>query len=219
MVWIGYTLFMGGVFVFGRISLALGVFFAVICLFVGVGIAKYIDLKISSERTPTIYWVINKSLPLAIIAASIIVILWFVFMATAAALSGEYYKIALFFFNWELTPENLKFKTMRELADWIFGFANVTLVFVLLMLTIFTSWFSHSLMLFQDLNLSDAKEQGMKAAVKNQNAIYKLMGFIIAQAILCSSITPLLTPFLYMLTSSLLYVSYKSIFEIKSDIN
>jgi hypothetical protein len=219
MIWLGYCVFMGVVFVFGRISLALGIFVAVSCLFVGVGIAKYIDLKSSGNKIPGIFWAINKSLPLAILAAITIMLLWFVFLTVSAVLSNHYDTIWLFFFNWELTEENLALKTTRELANWLFGYANVALVFALLMLTTFLSWFTHSLMLFQDLSLTKAKEKGSKASAKNQNAVYKLMGFIIVQAILCSSITPLLTPFLYMLTSSLLYVSYKRIFETTSEIS
>jgi hypothetical protein len=33
---------------------------------------------------------------------------------------------------------------------------------------------------------------------------------------MCGGLTPLLTPVLYMLTSTLMYVSYKHLFEIKA---
>jgi hypothetical protein len=212
VVWVGYTLFIGIVLVLGRISLALGIFLAVTCLFVGVGIAKYMDIKATPQRVK-LSWAISQSLPLAVLAASTIVLCWFIFMAIAAIYSGEFYKIGQFFFYWQLTPENLNKPSSREIASWIYGYANVTLIFTLLMMTSFASWFSHSLMLFKDYSWSKAKEQGNKAVNKHQNALYKLLGFVFFEAILCASITPLLTPVLYMLTSTLLYVSYRNIFE------
>lgn len=210
LVWFGYTLFMGVVLVLGRISPALGIFIAVICLFVGVGIAKYIDMK-SSEQRVSLSLAINKSLPLAILAATVIVLCWFVFMALANIMSGEPEKIGQFFFYWQLTPENLNHKSSRELASWLYGYANIALIFSLLMMTTFASWFSHSLMLFKDYSWSKAKEVGNQAVAKHQNALYKLLAFVFLEAMLCASVTPLLTPILYMLTSSLMYISYQNI--------
>jgi hypothetical protein len=212
-VWAGYTLFTGIILILGRVSLALGIFLSVTCLFVGVGVAKYIDIKYSAENPVGFYWAINKSLPLAVLAAISIVIFWFVFMAIANIFSGELYKIGQFFFNWELTPDNLNHKSMRETADWIYGYANVTLMFVLLMLTTFASWFSYPLMLFKNYSWSEAKARGNQAVTKHQKAMYILLGFIFAEAILCTTVTPLLTPVLYMLTSTMMYVTYKGIFE------
>ncbi|MGZ8184864.1 MAG: hypothetical protein ACXWTK_03240 [Methylobacter sp.] len=213
-VWAGYCLFTGVILSVGRISLALGVFFSVTCLFVGVGVAKYIDLKYSGDYSVGLYWAINKSLPLAVLAASCIVICWFVFMALANIFSGEFYKIGQFFFYWELTPENLHNKSMRQVASWIYAYANVTLIFVLLMVTTFASWFSYPLMLFRNYSWSEAKEQGDKAAAKNQKALYMLLGFVIMEALICTGITPLLTPILYMLVSTLMYISYKNVFMV-----
>jgi hypothetical protein len=82
------------------------------------------------------------------------------------------------------------------------------------MLTTFASWFSYPLMLFKDYSWSQAKEDGNYAVSRNQNAMYKMLGFIFAEAILCTTVTPLLTPVLYMLTSTMIYVSYKAIFEV-----
>ena len=212
-VWAGYTLFTGIILILGRVSLALGIFLSVTSLFVGVGIAKYIDIKYSAENPVGFYWAINKSLPLAVLAAISIVIFWFVFMAIANIFSGELYKIGQFFFNWELTPENLSHQSMRETANWIYGYANVTLMFVLLMLTTFASWFSYPLMLFKNYSWSEAKIRGNLAVSKHQKAMYKLLGFIFAEAILCTTVTPLLTPVLCMLTSTMIYVTYKGIFE------
>ena len=212
-VWAGYTLFTGVILVLGRVSLALGIFLSVTSLFVGIGVAKYIDLKYSKENPVGFFWAVNKSLPLAVLAASSIVVFWFVFMLVANLFTGEFYKIGQFFFFWELTPENLNHRSTREIADWIYSYANVTLIFTLLMLTTFASWFSYPLMLFKDYSWSQAKVDGNYAVSRNQNAMYKMLGFIFAEAILCTTVTPLLTPVLYMLTSTMMYVSYKRIFE------
>ena len=213
-VWAGYTLFVGMIMPLGRVSLALGILLSVTSLFVGVGIAKYIDLKYSAENPVGFYWAINKSLPLAVLAAGTIMVFWFAFMVVANLFTGELYKIGQFFFFWELTPENLNHKSTREIANWIYAYANITLIFTLLMLTTFASWFSYPLMLFKSYSWSQAKEDGDYAVSRNQNAIYKLLGFTFAEAILCTSVTPLLTPVLYMLTSTMMYVSYKGIFEV-----
>jgi len=212
--WAGYTLFVGMLMPLGRVSLALGILLSVTSLFVGVGIAKYIDLKYSAENPVGFYWAINKSLPLAVLAAGTIMVFWFAFMVVANLFTGELYKIGQFFFFWELTPENLNHKSTREIANWIYAYANITLIFTLLMLTTFASWFSYPLMLFKSYSWSQAKEDGDYAVSRNQNAIYKLLGFTFAEAILCTSVTPLLTPVLYMLTSTMMYVSYKGIFEV-----
>lgn len=209
LVWFGYTLFMGVVLMLGRISPALGIFLSVNCLFVGVGIAKYIDIK-SSEQPVRLSYAINKSLPLAILAAITIVLCWFVLMSLANLFAGEPEKIGQFFFYWQLTPENLNHKSSRELASWLYGYANITLIFTLLMMTTFASWFSHSLMLFKDYSWSLAKEVGNVLMAKHQNALYKLLGFVFLEAVLCASVTPLLTPVLYMLTSTLMYISYRN---------
>lgn len=206
-------MFVGIILVLGRISLALGILLSVTSLFVGVGVAKYIDIKYSAENPVGFYWAVNKSLPLAVLAAGTIVVFWFVFMVVANLFTGEWYKIGQFFFFWELTPENLYDKSTREIADWIYSYSNITLIFTLLMLTTFASWFSYPLMLFQNHSWSQAIELGNYAVSRNQNAIYKMLGFIFAEALLCTTVTPLLTPVLYMLTSTMMYISYRGIFE------
>jgi len=208
LVWFSYTLFMGVVLVIGRVSPALGIFLAVLCLFVGVGIAKYIDVK-SSEQRVSLSYAITKSLPLAILAATVIVLCWFVFMALANIFSGEPEKIGQFFFYWHAPPD-LAYKSSHELASWLYGYANIALIFTLLMMTTFASWYSHSLMLFKDYSWSLAKKVGGDLTTKHQNALYKLVGFVFLEAVLCMSVTPLLTPVLYMLTSTLMYISYQN---------
>ncbi len=213
-IWVGYTLFVAVILCIGRISYALGIFSAVVSLFVGVGIAKYIDLKhFSPEQSVGLVWAIKKSLPLAIIAGMAIVICWFVFSALANILNGQAEMISYFFFDWQYTPENLKRRTTRELAIWIYGYANITLIFTLLMLATFASWYSYPLMLFKDYTWSQAKEVGREESAKHRDAYYKTLVFLIFEAVLCTEITPLLTPVLYTLTSTFMFVTYKSFFE------
>lgn len=213
-VWFGYCGFMGIVLILGKISMAIGIFAAVAGLFVGVGLAKYIDMRATSSHQVDFWWAVNKSLPLAILAAGGIVICWFVFMLSASLLTGEYFKIPQFFFHWELTPANLRRESIQALMAWVYSYANVTLIFTLLMLTSFVGWFSHPLMLFKGTRWSVAKQQSDRAVARNQSALYKMLGFVFFEATLCTSVTPLLTPVLFMLVSTLLYVSYKEIFEV-----
>jgi hypothetical protein len=213
LVWIGYMLVIGLLLGVGRVSLALGVFLSVTSLFVGVGVAKYTDLKSSAGHSVSLYWAISKSLPLAVLAALSIVLCWFVFRLAVNIYSEEWEKIAQFFYYWELTPENMDDKSLRQLAGWLYSSAIVALIFVLLMLTTFASWFSYPLMLFKSYTWSQAKEQGNKAVTRHLSAIYKLLGFVFAAVFIGGGMMPLLTPVLYALVSTLMYVSYQTIFE------
>lgn len=208
MVWLGYVLFCSLIFAVARVSLALGVFLAICCVFVGVGVAAYIDQKIDSLRKA-----LNQTLPLAIIAAATLVSCWFIFRLVANLYSGEYIKILQFFFLWELTPENLDGKSLRQLIGWLYSAAIMTPIFLMLMLNSFASWFSFPLMVFKKHPWSVAKEQGRQASVAHSSAFYKLMSLLFALAILGNSIIPIFTPLFYMLLSSLMYVSYKNVFE------
>jgi len=182
-------------------------------LFVGVGLAKYIDMKASTNTSLSFYRAIVKSLPLAILAAGSLVICWFAFRMTANIYSGELYKIGRFFFYWELTAEHLNNKSTHQIAAWLYLPAIITLFFTLLMLTTFASWFSYPLMLFKNYTWSQARQQGNEVSVKNQAAMYRLLAFIFAAAFISAGAIPLLTPVLYMLVSTLMYVSYKTVFE------
>jgi hypothetical protein len=213
LVWAGYTLFIGILFSVGRVSLALGVFLSVTCLFVGVGVAKYIDLKSVTKTSVSFNWAVRRSLPLAVLAASSIVFCWFVFRIVANIYSGEIYKISQFFFYWDIRSENLDDKSMRQIAAWIYSSSMATLLFVLLMLTSFANWFSYPLMLFKNYSWSQAKERGNKASTENHVAMYKLLAFVFAAVLIGAGVMPLLTPVLYMLVSTLMYVSYKAVFE------
>jgi len=134
-------------------------------------------------------------------------------MAIANIVNGQFSMISYFFFDWQFTPENLNRRTTRELGIWLYGYANITLIFVLLMLTTFASWYSYPLMLFKDYTWSQAKEAGNYEVATQKGALYKTLAFLIFEAILCTEITPLLTPVLYMLTSTFMFVTYKSFFE------
>ncbi|MGZ4994040.1 MAG: hypothetical protein ACXV79_07745 [Methylobacter sp.] len=213
LLWAGYTVFIGLLLGIERVSLALGIFLAVTGLFVGVGVAQYIDIKSSTDTSLNFYRAITKSLPLAVLAAASLVICWFVFRMTANIYSGELYKIGYFFFYWELSTEHLDNKSMHQIAGWLYLPAIITLLFTLLMLTTFASWFSYPLMLFKDYSWSQARQQGNKASVKNQAAMYKLLAFIFSAVFIGAGIIPLLTPVLYMIVSTLMYVSYKTVFE------
>ena len=213
-IWVSYTLFVAVILCIGRISYALGIFSAVVSLFVGVGVAKYIDLKqYSPDQAVGFSWAVKKSLPLAIIIGGMIVVCWFIFSALANILNGQADMISYFFFDWQYTPENLKRRDTRELAIWLYGYANITLIFTLLMLATFASWYSYPLMLFKDYTWSQAKELGRQESAKHKDAYYKTLVFLVFEAIICTEITPILTPVLYMLTSTLMFVTYKSFFE------
>ena len=212
-IWTACTLFIGLVLCIYRISYALGIFSSVALLFVGVGVAKYIDLKHSGQQPVGLFWAIKKSLPLAIIMGGMITVCWFIFSAMANILNGQPEMISYFFFDWQLTPENLNRRDTRELAIFFYGYANITLIFTLLMIATFASWYSYPLMLFKDYRWSQAKEAGRQVSDTQKEAYYKMLLFLIFEAILCAEITPLLTPVLYMLTSTFMFVTYKSFFE------
>jgi len=212
-LWLAYTLFVALILCLGRASYALGIFSAVVSLFVGVGIAKYSDLKHSDVASVGFVWAIKKSLPLAILAGMAIVFCWFIFSALANILDGHVEMITYFFFDWQYTPENLNRLDTREIAIWLYGYANIALIFTLLMFVTFASWFSYPLMLFKDYTWSQAKEAGKQESGVQKEAFYKMLAFLIFEAFLCAVITPLLTPVLYVLTSIFMFVSYKTCFE------
>ena len=103
------------------------------------------------------------------------------------------------------------------LPDWdLAGLAAVPgigPVFVLMMMMTFASWFSYALMLFKDFSWSRAKEAGKQEEASCRDALYKTLAFLVGEAILCTEVTPFLTPVLYMLTSTFMFISYKDYFE------
>lgn len=211
-LWASYTLFIAVLLLIGHVSPVLGIFSATVCLLVGVGLAKYTELRTSAQPI-RFSQAIRNSLPLAVIAAASFVGFWFVFVALANLLSGQFEKIGQFFIHWEFTDEHLKDRSIREISAWIYGYANAALILGLLLLNTYVSWFSYPLMLFKDTRFSQAKQRSEAAIAKCQGPLYKLIGFIFIEAVLCLTVTPLLTPVLYALTSSMMYISYKSMFE------
>lgn len=213
VVWCGCCLALGVLMPLGRLSLALGVLVSLTSLFAGVGVAKYIDLRHRNDDPVPLSWALKKSLPLALLAAGSLVACWALFRIAAGIVAGDWQAIAKFFFQWEFTSENLRgLSNTRELAIWLFGYASVALIFCLLMMGSFANWFSYPLMLFRNYRWSAARDSGRAAASAHAGAFYKMQGFIVLQALLCLSVIPLLTPVLYMLTSTLMYVSYQSLF-------
>ena len=215
-IWCGYTLVMALLFAVGKVSLALGIVISVSCFFVGVGVAKYIDMQHNQQTTQPLSWAIYNSLPLALLAAMTMLLLWFIFMAFYNVLSGEYSNILRFFFDWDLGVQHFKRKTVREVASWLYAYTDITLLFTLLMLCTFGSWFSFPLMLFQDYHWSVAKRLGDDTLATRKKTYYNMLAFLFFEALMCAALTPLLTPIFYMLTSTLMYLSYKNLFEIKS---
>jgi hypothetical protein len=214
LVWWGYTLFTGLVLGLFRISYALGIFGAVVCLLVGIGVNKYIDMKKNTpEQAVGLFWAIKKSLPLAILAGLTLVVCWFIFAALGNILNGEIDKISYFFFDWQYTEHNVRGMDQRQLAIFLFGYANVTFIFALLMMVGFANWYSYPLMLFKDYTWSQAKQAGREQTANHTEAYYKTLAFLIVHAVLCTEILPWLTPFLYMLTSNFIFLSYKQFFE------
>jgi hypothetical protein len=209
VTWFGFALFIAIIQAIGKFSPAVGIFSSVTLLFVGVGVAKYIDLKHSDESPVGFFWAIQKSLPLAMIAGLGVDLFWFVFTTLANILSGDFDKILMFFFNWELSPAFLKRGTVHEIASWIYTYADMALILSLLLLITFGSWFSYPFMLFNNYTWTEAKKQGDWITAKNRSAIYYMLGFIFLNAVLFSGLMPLFTPVLYMLVSTLMYISYK----------
>jgi hypothetical protein len=215
-IWCGYTLAVALILSVGKVSLAFGVCAAVTCLFVGVGVSKYIDMRHARQTNQPVSWAINKSLPLALLAGFAMAACWFAFMAFSHLLSGEYGKIVDFFLQLDFSDAHLRRKNVREITSWLYDYANMAFIFTLLMLCTFGSWFSYPLMLFQDYSWSRAKSLGDSTLATRKKTYYNMLAFLIFEALMCSSLTPLLTPVLYMLTSTLMYVSYKNMFELKA---
>ncbi len=207
LLWLSSVLFLAVFLALGRVSLALGILFSVSSLFIGVVIVDFIQ-----RGTGTLIKAILRQLPLAFSLAVILLVFWFVFRVVANIYAEETEKIAQFFFHWELTDENFQDKVYRQIIVWLYSSAIVTLIFVLLMLNSFGSWFSFPLMAFKQASWTEARDLGKQAAVDNAGAMYKLTAFLLITAFVAMGLVPLLIPLFYMLVSTLMYVSYNDIF-------
>ena len=207
VVWLGSVVFLTVILALGRISLALQIVVSISCLFVSVGVIDAID------RGSSDFWkTIKRHLPLACLLATVLMLLWFLFRMVANFNTGETEKIWQFFFYWELSEAAFEDKTLRQIMLWLYSAAIVSLVFVILMLNSFASWFSYPLMIFDHKSWSDARDVGRQAFADNAGEMYKLNGFLLITAFVGIGLVPLLTPLFYMLVSTLMYVSYKDIF-------
>jgi hypothetical protein len=207
VVWLGSVLFLAVLMPLARVSLALGILFSISSLFIGVGVVDAIH-----RETESLWAAIKKQIPLALMLAVILMVFWFVFRLLANINSGEMEKILQFFFYWELTEDNFQGKVFRQLIVWLYSAAIVALIFVLLMLNSFGSWFSYPLMVFKQCSWGEARELGKQASSENASVMYKLTGFLLLTAFVGMGLIPLLTPLFYMLVSTLMYVSYHDIF-------
>lgn len=207
-LWLGCVLVIGLLLTLGRVSLALAIVTAISSLFVGVGIVAAID----RDQPVNLIVVIKRQLPIAVTLATVIMVFWCVFRIVANINSGEPEKIAQFFFYWELTPENLNGKGLRELMVWLYSAGIVALAFVVLMLASFGSWFSYPLMLFQRRGWFEAREMGRQAFNRHAGAMIKLSLFLLLTALVGMGFVPLLTPLFYMLVATMMYVSYQDVF-------
>lgn len=212
ILWLAYLLFMVVVLALGIVSQALTIFFAVTTLFVGVGLAAYSDRAFRAAKKLSLAGVIRQTLPLAIMAALSLVAFWFSFRVIANLFSGEWHKIPQFFWQGLGGIPDWQNKPLRELSAVLYEIAIVSLIFTLLMLTSFASWFSFPLMTFNDYRWSLAKGVGNEASAKFRQAMTRLMyssGLVI---ILGLGWLPFLTPMVYMFIAALMYTSYREAF-------
>lgn len=208
LLWLSSVLLLAVFLAIGRVSLALGIVFSVSSLFLGVLIIKQID-----QGKSVLLIAQKKQLTLAITLAVLLMLVWFVFRVIVNVQADETEKILQFFFNWELSSENSQDKNFRQLLLWLYSSAIVALIFVILMLNSFGSWFSFPLMAFKQKSWSEARDLGKHGFSKHASAMYQLTGFLLMTAFVGIGLVPLLTPLFYMLVSTLMYVSYKDIFE------
>lgn len=208
LLWLGWVLVIAVLSGVGRISLLLAILASVTSLFLGIGLVAAIDQAESVDMRA----VGKRHLPTALTLAVIIALCWFVFRVVANIQAGESEKILQFFFHWELTAENLSGKTLREVIVWLYSAGIVALLFVLLMLGSFGSWFSYPLMVFEHCSWSEARDRGRQAFNQHAPAMYKLGAFVMLSALVGMGLVPLLTPLFYMLVATLMYVSYRDVF-------
>lgn len=212
LFWLMYCVVLYPLLALGSLSQMLGIVLAVICLFVGVGAAAYSDSDFHLEKTTSLNAAIKQSLPLAIIAGLAVMVCWFLFKVVADMVSGEMSHIINFFWQWDLLNDEFWAQSRLTLFGKIYTVAMVTLMFTILMLTTFASWFSFPLMVFKNSRWSVAKKLGNQLSRDQKKAISNLMLFLGIAMVLGFSMMPFLTPQIYALTSILMYVSYRQIF-------
>ncbi len=213
LLWLLYLLVSAVLLAGTHFSLALGIFINVVQLLVGVGLAGYVDNKRQGLPFPALKSAISRSLPLAVLAASAIVLVWLVFRVSVSLYTNEPGAILAFFYDGQWLPERYQEMNLRQLSGWIYASSISILVFVLLMLTSFASWFSYSLMLFDEYPWSQAKTLGDEAVTIYAKPFYQLMLLVFLLVIVMARILPWLTPVMYIWVALLMYASYKDVFR------
>lgn len=191
----------------GVISPFLGIIIAVMCLFFGVGLAAYVDKQLDSLQS-----LLRQCVPLALMAALTLVSCWFVFRLLANLSSNEAQNISLFFWQGTQKFTALQSQPWRLMTAGFYELAIVALIFTLLMLTSFASWFSFPLMTLNSYVWSVAKSEGQQAATRLRSGMTRLMYSSGLLIIFGLGWLPCLTPLVYLLISLLMYVTYKEAF-------
>ncbi len=207
LLWAMFLFVSSPLLALGVISPFLGILFAVLCLFLGVSVAAYADKQLASLQC-----LLRQCLPLALLAALALVSCWLVFRILADLNSNNAQNIALFFWLGSQKLTALQSQTWRLLTAGLFELAIVTLIFTLLMLTSFASWFSFPLMTLKGYVWSVAKSEGQQAAIRFRPGMTRLMYSSGLLIIFGLGWLPCLTPLVYLLISLLMYVTYKEAF-------
>ncbi len=212
LFWLMYCVVLYPLLALGSLSQMLGIVVAVVCLFVGVGFAAYCDQAVGSVPVVRLSRIVKQCLPLAIIAGLAIMVCWFSFRVIADLVNGQFSNILHFFWQSDLLKVDLLSQPVQLLAAKIYAVSMVTMMFSVLMLTTFGSWFSFPLMVFNNHRWSMAKTVGNQGTRKCQKAMSNLMLCLGVIMVLGLGLMPVLTPIGYIMTSILMYVSYRQMF-------
>lgn len=213
LFWIIYCALLYPLLAVGSFSQIIGIVLSVVCLLVGVGVAAACDDSPEiSDKPIRLSVAIRQCLPLAIIAGFALMLLWFAFKVISDLLGGQIGNILQFFWQPNLLDELFATQSWLRLSGKLYAIAMVALMFSILMLTTFGSWFSFPLMIFKNCRWSAAKQLGREASKRHSKTMSSLMFFLGFATVIGLSLMPLLTPEVYMITSILMYISYRQAF-------
>lgn len=213
LFWLLYCALLYPLLAIGGFSQIIGIVLSVVCLFVGVSIAAACDdTSMVSDKPIHVTAAIRQSLPLAIIAGLALMLLWFAFKIISDLLGGQIGNILQFFWQPNFLNELTASHSWLRISGKLYAIAMVTLMFVILMLTTFGSWFSFPLMIFKNYRWSTAKQLGREASKKHSKTMSNLMFFLGFATVLALGLMPILTPEVYMVTSIVMYISYRQVF-------
>lgn len=210
VLWLTYMIFVGLILMAGRVSMALGIFLAATSVLVGVSIAAYTD---QDEAKQSLFRYLDKHLAIAMSLSVLLVLSWLTFRVVFNLYAGEPEKILQFFFHWQFTDADYADKTPNQLIAWLYRTAITALVFLILMMTSFASWFSYPLMVLKKMDWVQAKQTGRQAAQTHNSAMMRVLVFVLVLAFLGTGILPLLTPLVYIWVSAIIYSSYQLVFD------